>query len=136
LGIRRVSISLLSKKKWYSLFLLAGVLAVISIWGTFFFSSPPEEIQEVKTQQAPPPPKEMVISGKVAKGGTLSSALRSQDIPADFVAGICNALKPVVNLRKVKPGDIFELRLSPEGALLNFSYQASPIDIYQITIDA
>ena len=123
-----------NKKKRYSFILLAGLLAVISIWANFFFSCPPEKIQPVEIQRAPPLLQEKVLSGRIAKGGTLSSALRSQDIPADFVAGICTALKPVVNLRKVKPGDTFELRLSPEGALLNFSYQASPIDIYQITV--
>jgi murein DD-endopeptidase MepM/ murein hydrolase activator NlpD len=134
LGIGRISTSLLSKKKWYSLLLLAGLLAVIFIGVKFFLPSSPGKATPVKIQQAPPQAQERVLSGKIAKGGTLSSALRSHDLPADFVAAICTALRPVVNLRKVKPGDTFELRLSPQGVLLAFSYQASPIDIYQLAI--
>ena len=125
--------SLFNKKK-YPLLLLAGVLAVILIWARFFFSPSHEKAQQEKIQQEPPQAQEKVLSGKVARGGTLSSALRSHDLPPDFVAAICTALQRVVNLRKVKPGDTFELRLSPQGVLLAFSYQASPIDIYQLTI--
>jgi len=134
LGIRRVFTSLSTKKKWYALFLLVGLLTVIFIGVKFFFPSSPGKATQVKIQQAPPQPQERVLSGKVAKGGTLSSALRSRDLPADFVAAICTALRPVVNLHKVNPGDTFELRLSPQGVLQAFSYQASPIDIYQLSI--
>jgi murein DD-endopeptidase MepM/ murein hydrolase activator NlpD len=124
----------LFKKRRVALFLLVGVLAVIGVWVKIFFLPSPEKTQPAKAPQVPPSTQEILISGKVAKGGTLSSALRSQDIPADFVAAICAALQPVVNLRKVKPGDSFELRLSPEGALVGFSYQSGPIDIYQLTV--
>ncbi len=131
MGIGRISTSLLSKKKWVSLLLLAGLLAVIFIGVKFFLHLSPQKAAQVKIQQAPPLPLERVFSGKIARGSTLSSALRSHNLPADFVAAVCTALQPVVNLRKVKPGDTFELRLSPEGALLAFSYKASPIDIYR-----
>ena len=134
MGIGQISTSLLSKKKWVSLFLLAGLLAVIFIGVKFFLPSSPQKAAQFKIQQAPPFPLERVFSGKIARGSTLSSALRSHNLPADFVAAVCTALQPVVNLRKVKPGDTFELRLSPDGALLGFSYQASPMDIYQITV--
>ena len=134
MGIGQISTSLLSRKKWPLLFLLAGLLTVIFIGVKFFSPSSPRQVTPPKIQQEPPQPQERVLSGRVSKGGTLSSALRSHDLPADFVAAICTALRPVVNLRKVKPGDTFELRLSPLGVLLAFSYQASPIDIYQLTI--
>ena len=124
----------LFRQRKYAFFILAGLLTLIFILAMFFFPSRPEKTQQVKIQQPPPQPQGKVLSGKVAKGGTLSSALRSQNLRADFVAALCTALRPLVNLRKVKPGDTFELRLSPEGALWSFSYQASPIDIYQITV--
>ena len=134
MGIGQISTSLLSKKKWLLLFLPVGLLAVIFVWIKLFSPSSPGKDAPVKIQQEPPQPQERVLAGKVAKGGTLSSALRSHDLPADLTAAICTALQRVVNLRKVKPGDAFELRLSPQGAPLAFSYQASPIDIYQLTI--
>jgi murein DD-endopeptidase MepM/ murein hydrolase activator NlpD len=126
-------ISLLKKRR-VPLFLFAGLLAVIFMGVKFFLPSSPGNAPRVKTQQASPPPQEVVLSGTVARGDTLSSALRSKNLPADFVGAICQALKPLVNLRKVKPGDSFELRLSSEGALLGFSFQSSPIDIYQLTV--
>ena len=122
------------KKRGYLLILAAGLLAVILIGVKFFLPSSPESAPQVETQVAPPPPQEVVLSGTVARGDTLSSALRSKGLPADFVGAICKALTPVVNLRKVKPGDSFELRLSQEGALLGFSFQSSPIDICQLIV--
>ena len=122
------------KNRKYPLILSAGLLSVILMGVEFFLPSSPEKAPPVKTQAAPLPPQEVVLSGTLARGDTLFSALRSKNLPADFVGAICKALTPVVNLRKVKPGDTFELRLSPDGALLGFSYQASPIDIYHLTI--
>ena len=122
-----------SKKRWYSFFLLAGLGVVIFI-GVKFFLSPAGKAPQAKIQSPPPQPQETVLSGKLDRGDTLSSALRSKNLPADFVGAICAALKPAVNLRNAKPGDTFELRLSPDGTLLGFSYQSSPIDIYQLTV--
>ncbi|MGD0626109.1 MAG: M23 family metallopeptidase [Thermodesulfobacteriota bacterium] len=122
------------KKKRYFLFLLTGLLGIIFILAKFLVSSPLEKPQRVKIQEVPPLPRERVLAGKIAKGGSLSSALRSQNLSADLVEDICRHLKPVVNLRQVKPGDTFEVRLSPAGNLLNFSYQASPIDVYQLSV--
>jgi murein DD-endopeptidase MepM/ murein hydrolase activator NlpD len=122
------------KKKRYFLFLLTGLLGIIFILAKFLVSSPLEKPQQVKIQEVPPLPRERVLAGKIAKRDTLSSALRSQNLSADLVEEICRHLKPVVNLRQVKPGDTFEVRLSPAGNLLDFSYQASPIDVYQLTV--
>ncbi len=122
------------KKKRYFLFLLTGLLGIIFILAKFLVSSPLEKPQQVKIQEVPPLPREKVLVGKIAKGDSLSSALRSRNLSADLVEAICRHLKPVVNLRQVKPGDTFEVRLSTAGNLLGFSYQASPIDIYQLSV--
>jgi murein DD-endopeptidase MepM/ murein hydrolase activator NlpD len=86
------------------------------------------------SKEVAPAPSEQVLAGKISKGQNLSSALRSQNLREDLVETICRHLKTLVNLRRIKPGDSFEVRLgSPEGKLLNFTYQASPLDIYQLT---
>jgi murein DD-endopeptidase MepM/ murein hydrolase activator NlpD len=131
----RVSISV-PKKKRYFLFLLSGVLGIFFVLAKFFFFPSPEKPRLAKTQEVPPLPQEKVLTGKIAKGDSIFSALRAQNLPADLVDAICRHLKPVVNLRQVKPGDIFEVRLSPAGNFLEFSYQASPIDVYQLTINS
>ena len=123
-----------SKKNRSSLFFLAALLGVVFVVIIIFPFSSPEKTQPVKTQEAPPLPKKKVIAGKIAKKDTLSSALRLQNLPADLIESICRHLKPVLNLRRVKPGDTFEVCLTPEGKFLGFSYQSSPIDIYQLAV--
>ena len=104
----------------------------------FFLYSPPfspeKSHQDAPPALPPPPPPDRVVTGKIARGNTLSSVLRSQGLPAELAEAICQKLKPIFNLRKAKTGDSYEVRLTPEDRLRSFSYQASPIDIYQITV--
>jgi len=133
----------LKKKRGYFLLFFSSLLAIILIF-IYFLSSSPEKSQPLKTQESPSPPPppppspplppDRVLSGNIARGNTLSSVLRSQNLPPALVETICKTLKPMVNLRKVKPGDSFEVRLTPGGELRSFYYQTSPIDIYQITV--
>jgi murein DD-endopeptidase MepM/ murein hydrolase activator NlpD len=119
-------------------FALAGGLLLAA---AFFYSSGPEknpskEAGEIPPQTAspPPPPPDRVVSGKILKGQNLSSALRAQDLPKDLVEIICWHLKAVINLRRVKPGDSFEVRLTPQGEFLDLTFTASPLDIYQLSL--
>ena len=123
-----------AKKIRSSLILLAVLLGVVFVLLKFYSFPSMEKNQPVKTQEAPRLPRERVIAGKIVKKDTLSSALRSQNISAELVEFICGHLKSVVNLRRVKPGDTFEVRLTPEGKFLGFSFQSSPIDVYQLSI--
>jgi len=124
----------LKGKKRYSLLLLAGLLGILFLIIKIYSSAPPEKPQTVKAKEVPPLLREKVLLGKIPKGGTLSSALLSLNLPWEMTEAICRHLKPLVNLRKVKPGDSFEVRLTPPGEFLQFSYKASPIDIYQIIV--
>jgi len=118
------------------LFLFAGGIA---LWGAlrFFAPEPSEKPQAVVTPETPaPPPEELkVISGKISKGQSLSAALRLQGLPADMVEAISRHLKPILNLRRMNPGDSYEARLTSEGKFRGFSYQSSPIDLYRITVE-
>ncbi len=112
------------------------------MWGALRFSAPgpSEKPQAVAAPEPPsppaPPPEEIkVISGKISKGQSLSATLRPQGIPAEMIDAISRHLKPILNLRRMNPGDSYELRLTPAGKFRGFSYQSSPIDVYRITLD-
>jgi len=76
-----------------------------------------------------------VISGKIPKGQSLFVALRSQGLSAEMIEAISRHLKPIMNLRRLNPDDVFEVRLNPEGQFRGFFYQSSPIDVYQIAVE-
>ena len=125
------------KRRWLIPALCLAGTSLLAI-GFFFFPGP----EKTPTKEAggeppqiaspPPPPPDRVISGKISKGQNLSSALRDQDLPKDLVEIICRHLKAVINLRRVMPGDSFEVRLTPQGQFLNLTYTAGPLDIYQL----
>ena len=131
---------LLPKRKRFGFILLLS-LAGISLLAVFFslFSgedkTPSMEPRggPARIEAPPPPPPDRIIAGRISKGQNLSSALQGQDLPKDLVEIICRHLKGVINLRRVKPGDSFEVRLTPQGEFLNLTYTASPLDIYQLS---
>jgi murein DD-endopeptidase MepM/ murein hydrolase activator NlpD len=120
------------------LILFIGALAV---WGTIrYFSSSSPDLPRITTKSEPsppPPPKEeiKVISGKISKGQSIFVALRSQGLSAEMIEAISRHLKPIMNLRRLNPDDIYEVRLTPEGQFRGFSYQSGPIDLYRITVE-
>ena len=121
------------------LLVFAGGLA---LWGglRLFSPGPLEKPQAVVSPEplpppAPPPEEIKVISGKLAKGQSLAAALRLQGLPAEMTEAISRRLKPILNLRRMNPGDAYEVRLSSEGKFRSFSYWSSPIDVYQITLN-
>ena len=127
------------KRLWF-IWALALAGAVLLAAGFFFFyeleKNPSTEAGGGPPQIAspPPPPPDRVISGKIFKGQNFSSALRAQDLPKELVEIICRNLRTVINLRRVKPGDSFEVRLTPQGQFLDLTYTASPLDIYQLSL--
>ena len=136
-GSKKRKIISAPKKKRHFFFLfagLSGIIFILLILPDFFLFSPPDKPQPVRIPMPPPLPPGRVLSGKISKGETISPTLRSQSLPSDLIEGICGHLKPVVNLRRVKPGDSFELTFTSEGKFLSFSYRASPMDIYEVSV--
>ena len=121
-------------------FLFLVVMATYYLWnetadpkivkaGTPFLT--PEVSPKIEEFQVP---SDRVLQGKIAQGQTLSSALRSQGLQASLVAEICRHLNPLINLRKLQPGDSFEIRLSPTGDFREFQFSSGPLNIYQILV--
>ncbi|MGC8809170.1 MAG: M23 family metallopeptidase [bacterium] len=59
------------------------------------------------------------------------SKLSSAEIEA-----ICQQLKKMTNLRRLKPGDSFQVELDWEGKFIKFSLALSPVDIFQVSLDS
>lgn len=123
----------MDRKKIFNPLFILGLLGITLIF-LYFLLFPFAKPQSVKAPEPPSLPPDRVLTGKIVKGNTLSSVLRSQNLSLGLVETICKNLKPMFNLRKVKPGDSYEVRLTPEDQLRSFSYQTSPIDIYRITV--
>jgi murein DD-endopeptidase MepM/ murein hydrolase activator NlpD len=127
-------------RKRFSILLLIGLLGIAFLVGKFYFFPPqekspsPDSSLSPSSKETPPSPPDQILAGKISKGQNLSSALRAQNLPRDLVEAIGRHLKTLVNLRKVRPGDSFELRLNPQGQFLSFTYQPNPLDIYQLSL--
>ncbi len=120
-----------------ALLLLAGGLAFCGTWRLLApaLSEKPQAIVTREEPPSPPPEEIKIISGNISRGQSLSSALRAAGIPAEMTEAISRRLAAILNLRRVNPGSSFEVRLTPEGKFRGFSYQSTPIDIYQITLE-
>lgn len=74
-----------------------------------------------------------VIDGAIQRGQSLAQALNAHGISARMTHEVARALRPHLNLRKIRPGATFEATLDENGALSHFLYRASPLEIYQVT---
>jgi murein DD-endopeptidase MepM/ murein hydrolase activator NlpD len=127
------------RKRFWTLGTLALAGGIFLAVAVFFFSGvdkkPSIESRNIpaRIEPPPPPPPDRIIAGTISKGQNLSSALRAQNLPKDLVEVICRHLKSVINLRRINPGDSFEVRLSSQGQFLNLTYTAGPLDIYELS---
>jgi len=134
-------VSPIPKKKGFGMILglaLLGITVILVKFALFssFEKSPPKDglRGSLPKERAPASSPDRVLSGEISKGQSLSSALRAQGLSPALVETLCQNLKPLINLRRIKPGDSFEVRLNPEGQFLNFTFSPSPLDIYQLTL--
>lgn len=64
-----------------------------------------------------------VVSARVARGATLASLLRAQDVAASDVAALVGQAASVFDLRKVRADQPYRLRKSLQGSLRDFEYE-------------
>src|SRR5512139_2285015 len=140
IGERKEGLFSPKRKRFWVLGALALAGGILLAAGLFFFPGVDKTASiesrgvPARIEPPPPPPPDRIIAGRISKGQNLSSALRAQDLPKDLVETICLHLKSVINLRRINPGDSFEVRLNPQGRFLNLTYTASPLDIYQLSL--
>jgi murein DD-endopeptidase MepM/ murein hydrolase activator NlpD len=76
---------------------------------------------------AVPPP----ISTSLGKGRAFLDFLLAQGIPSDAAMRIVQAVRPHLNLRRLKPEDVIEFHQDVTGALARVVYRQSPVDIVE-----
>ena len=70
-----------------------------------------------------------LIKSKIKKKQTLFVALKSHDLELSDIHQLIAAMQTVVDFRKTKPGDKYEVHLDSERRIIKFTYEISPEDI-------
>ncbi|MFQ5960203.1 MAG: peptidoglycan DD-metalloendopeptidase family protein [Candidatus Methylomirabilales bacterium] len=78
-------------------------------------------------------PSHQVVHGVVGRGQTFTEALSAKGVSGRDAYEIVQALRPYLNFRKISPGATFRATLDTSGALVHFRYQASPLEIYEVS---
>ena len=64
-----------------------------------------------------------IVSAKIARGATLASVLRAQDVAASDVAALVAQASSVFDLRKVRADRPYRLQTTLQGSLRDFEYE-------------
>jgi len=121
------------RKKWI---LFSGSCLIVLSFLIYFFmipSTPPPPPAATPaaispTSQEPPL---QTIAGEVKDGSTLLQSLYEKGIPRQWIDLIILKLKPHVNFRKIK-GGTYQYSYNSKGELVNFIYEASPTEVYEV----
>lgn len=77
-------------------------------------------------------PRVLETRGVIARGESLSAALRRQGIEPATIQLISRELRPVFDFRRSRPGDSYRLGRDPDGRVLDFRYNSSPEKSYHL----
>ena len=69
------------------------------------------------------------ITGKIKKNQTVFAALKSHGLDVNDIQQVIAAMQGVVDFRKTKPGDQYDVQLDVDRRILKFTYTVSPEDI-------
>jgi len=88
----------------------------------------PPELALAESLPDPPTPEPVhqVITGELARGQTLSSALGSHGVRVSTIHAISSELLPLFDFHKAKPGQAYRLVVDEGGRLLEFDYRIGP----------
>ncbi|MBQ8035382.1 MAG: hypothetical protein IJ268_00150, partial [Proteobacteria bacterium] len=70
-----------------------------------------------------------LIKGKISRNQTLFVALKNHGLDVADIHQVITAMQDVVDFKRTKPGDTYEVHLDVDKRILKFVYQISPEDI-------
>jgi murein DD-endopeptidase MepM/ murein hydrolase activator NlpD len=76
--------------------------------------------------------KVTMIQGELKRGESLSSSLRSQGLPPRLITTLIQNLRPLVDFRRSKPNDRYQLVLDKKGECRSFTYQMGLLESCEI----
>jgi len=94
--------------------------------------APYTEVPGTAERSAPPFAASPVAAGHLGRRGTLSEALARLGAPRDTAHRIATALREMLDLRRLRPGDRLELHRAPDGQPSRLVYTQTPLDVYEV----
>lgn len=90
-------------------------------------------------EATPPPPKPthwaagraVELQGELRKDESISIALSRRHVPSASLHAALAALQGVVNFRRSKPGDPWEVDVDTDGAVTRLRYAAGPLNVWE-----
>lgn len=76
------------------------------------------------------------VTGELKRGQTIITALRAVGIDSHSAQPLVRAMSDVFDFRKAQVGDTFTAHVDDDGQVTWFSYEQSPLDIYEVVRDA
>jgi len=93
----------------------------------------PEELAARPPAALRPDGRNAPIEGEIQRRETLAGALLSRGVPRPTVRALTRQLASVLDLRRVRAGDAFSLRLERDGGLAAFEYRVGTRELYRVT---
>ena len=82
-----------------------------------------------------PEPTLNVVTGRLARGSTVATALGGQGVPSAAIHAVSRALRPVFDLRRARAGDFFTLIRGEDDEVLSFEYQRGREKVFRVHRD-
>ncbi|HYL81450.1 MAG TPA: M23 family metallopeptidase [Candidatus Acidoferrum sp.] len=85
------------------------------------------------SQDPPAPSQSGPVSSQLGKGRTFLDALLAHGLRQDLAARLVQALRPLVDFRRLKPEDLLEFYHDAAGSVAKVVYRQGPINIVEAT---
>jgi murein DD-endopeptidase MepM/ murein hydrolase activator NlpD len=87
----------------------------------------------VETAVAAPPDRakeevQRVVEGTLRRGSGLGSSLREKGVPENEISSVLSHLEPVLDFRRLRPGQQYLLEYGADESLARFTYRTGPLD--------
>jgi len=76
-----------------------------------------------------------IFSEELRPNQTFEALLAAKGLSLDLIHRLSEPLKKIVNLKQLKPGELFSLWSSPGSDFVLLEYEKSPTEIYQVSKD-
>jgi len=80
----------------------------------------------------PPEPQVKITSGTVRAGDVFALLMQKSGVPPMQIAPVQKALAKLYDLRRIQPGDVFEIVSSTDGIFQKLIYRTDPINSYRV----